>query len=116
MPKTISMRELNEMLSAQEEELSAEFGEKQRALVIENERLSILLAEKFKIIDDLTERLEKTKTQVKDKIPAPYIVGVLDCGLSPCMSDPEPQNIISKFDYDKLPCLDESDVCLSCGS
>ena len=116
MPKTISMRELNEMLSAQEEELSAEFGEKQRALVVENERLSILLAEKFKVIDNLTERLEKLERNTKQDKPAPYIVGVLDCGLSPCMSDPEPQNIISKFDYDKLPCLDESDVCVSCGS
>jgi hypothetical protein len=110
------MRELNEMLSAQEEELVAEFGEKQRALVVENERLSILLAEKFKVIDNLTERLEKLERNTKQDKPAPYIVGVLDCGLSPCMNDPEPQNIISKFDYDKLPCLDESDVCLSCGS
>jgi hypothetical protein len=110
------MRELNEMLSAQEEELVAEFGEKQRALVVENERLSILLAEKFKVIDNLTERLEKLERNTKQDKPAPYIVGVLDCGLSPCMNDPEPQNIISKFDYDKLPCLDESDVCVSCGS
>ncbi len=116
MPKTLTMRELNEMLSAQEEELVAEFGEKQRALVVENERLSILLAEKFKVIDNLTERLEKLERNTKQDKPAPYIVGVLDCGLSPCMNDPEPQNIISKFDYDKLPCLDESDVCLSCGS
>ncbi len=112
MPKTISMRELNEMLSAQEEELSAEFGEKQRALVIENERLSILLAEKFKVIDDLTERLEKAKRRVAERETAPKIVGVLDC--SPCMSDPV--DITEQFNYDKLPCLDESDVCLSCGS
>jgi len=116
MPKTITMRELNEMLSAQEEELSVEFGARQKALIVENERLSLLLAEKFKVIEDLTERLEKVKTQVKDKIPAPKIVGVLDCGLSPCMNDPELENIISKFDYDKLPCLDEDDVCVSCGS
>jgi hypothetical protein len=108
------MRELNEMLSAQEEEMSAEFGAKQTALISENERLSLLLMEKFKVIDDLTERLEKLERKTKQEKPAPYIVGVLDC--SPCMSDPEPQNIISKFDYDKLPCLDESDVCLSCGS
>jgi hypothetical protein len=106
------MRELNEMLSAQEEELSAEFGEKQRALVIENERLSILLAEKFKVIDDLTERLEKAKRRVAERETAPKIVGVLDC--SPCMSDPV--DITEQFNYDKLPCLDESDVCLSCGS
>lgn len=100
------------MLSAQEEELSAEFGEKQRALVIENERLSILLAEKFKVIDDLTERLEKAKRRVAERETAPKIVGVLDC--SPCMSDPV--DITEQFNYDKLPCLDESDVCLSCGS
>jgi hypothetical protein len=106
------MKELNEMLSAQMEELSAEFGEKQRALVIENERLSILLAEKFKVIDDLTERLEKAKRRVAERETAPKIVGVLDC--SPCMSDPV--DITEQFNYDKLPCLDESDVCLSCGS
>jgi hypothetical protein len=108
------MRELNEMLSAQEEEMTLEFGAKQTALIAENERLSLLLMEKFKVIDDLTERLEKLEKKTKQDKPAPYIVGVLDC--SPCMSDPEPQNIISKFDYDKLPCLDESDVCVSCGS
>ncbi len=114
MPKMLTMRELNEMLSAQEEELVAEFGEKQRAIIAENQRLSALLTEKFKVIDELTERLEKAKRKVADRETAPKIVGVLDCGLSPCMSDPE--NIISKFDYDKLPCLDENDVCLSCGS
>jgi hypothetical protein len=108
------MRELNEMLSAQEEELSAEFGEKQRAIIAENQRLSALLTEKFKVIDELTERLEKTKRKIADRETAPKIVGVLDCGLSPCINDPE--NIISKFDYDKLPCLDEDDVCVSCGS
>ena len=110
------MRELNEMLSAQEEEMTLEFGAKQTALIAENERLSLLLMEKFKVIDDLTERLEKLEKKTKQDKPAPYIVGVLDCGLSPCMGDPEPENIISKFDYDKLPCLDESDVCVSCGS
>lgn len=118
MPKTLTMRELNEMLTAQEEELSAEFGAKQRAIVAENERLSLLLMDKFKVIDDLTERLEKLETasRKKDDKPAPIIVGVLDCGLSPCMSDPEPENIISKFDYDKIPCLGDDDVCVSCGS
>ena len=112
MPKTITMRELNEMLSAQEEELSAEFGAKQKALIAENERLSLLLVEKFKVIDDLTERLEKVKTQVKDKVPAPHIVGVLDC--SPCMSDPV--DITEQFDYKNIPCLGDDDVCVSCGS
>ncbi len=114
MPKTITMRELNEMLSAQEEEMTLEFGAKQTALIAENERLSLLLMEKFKVIDDLTERLEKLEKKTKQDKPAPYIVGVLDCGLSPCMSDPV--DITEQFNYDKLPCLDESDVCLSCGS
>lgn len=111
MPKTLTMRELNEMLSAQEEELSAEFGAKQKSLIAENERLSLLLMEKFKVIDELTERLEKLEKKTKQDKPAPYIVGVLDC--SPCMSDPEPQNIISKFD---IPCLGDDDACVSCGS
>ena len=114
MPKTITMRELNEMLSAQEEEMSVEFGAKQKALISENERLSLLLMDKFKIIDDLTERLEKLEKKTIQEKPAPIIVGVLDC--SPCMSDPEPENIISKFDYDKIPCLGDDDVCVSCGS
>ena len=112
MPKTITMRELNEMLSAQEEELSVEFGARQKSLIAENERLSLLLVEKFKVIDDLTERLEKVKTQVKDKVPAPKIVGVLDC--SPCMSDPV--DITEQFDYSKIPCLGDDDGCVSCGS
>lgn len=102
MPKTITMRELNEMLSAQEEELSAEFGEKQRLLISENERLSLLLAAKFKIIDELTERLEKLERKTKDKIPAPYVVGVLDCS---------PVDITEQFDYKNI-----DDVCVSCGS
>ena len=116
MPKTITMRELNEMLSAQEEEMSVEFGAKQKALISENERLSLLLMDKFKIIDDLTERLEKLERKTKQEKPAPIIVGVLDCGLSPCMSDPEPENIISKFDYKNIPCLGDDDGCVSCGS
>jgi hypothetical protein len=110
------MRELNEMLSAQEEELMTEFGAKQKAIIAENQRLSALLTEKFKVIDELTERLEKLDRKTKHEKPEPIIVGVLDCGLSPCMSDPEPENIISKFDYDKIPCLGDDDVCVSCGS
>ncbi len=94
--------------------MTLEFGAKQTALIAENERLSLLLMEKFKVIDDLTERLEKLEKKTKQDKPAPYIVGVLDCGLSPCMSDPV--DITEQFNYDKLPCLDESDVCLSCGS
>jgi hypothetical protein len=108
------MRELNEMLSAQEEEMSVEFGAKQTALIAENERLSLLLMEKFKVIDDLTERLEKLERKTKQEKPAPIIVGVLDCGLSPCMSDPV--DITEQFDYSKIPCLGDDDVCLSCGS
>ena len=112
MPKMITMRELNEMLSAQEEEMVAEFGEKQRAIIAENQRLSALLTEKFKVIDELTERLEKAKRKVADRETAPKIVGVLDC--SPCMSDPV--DITEQFDYKNIPCLGENDVCLSCGS
>ena len=114
MPKTITMRELNEMLSAQEEELSAEFGARQKSLIAENERLSLLLMDKFKVIDDLTERLEKLEKKTIQEKPAPIIVGVLDCGLSPCMSDPV--DITEQFDYSKIPCLGDDDVCLSCGS
>jgi len=108
------MRELNEMLSAQEEEMSVEFGAKQKALIGENERLSLLLMDKFKVIDDLTERLEKLEKKTIQEKPAPIIVGVLDCGLSPCMSDPV--DITEQFDYSKIPCLGDDDVCLSCGS
>lgn len=114
MPKTITMRELNEMLSAQEEELSFEFGEKQRAIIAENQRLSALLTEKFKVIDELTERLEKTKRRVADRETAPKIVGVLDCGLSPCINDPV--DITEQIAYKNIPCLGEDDVCVSCGS
>ena len=112
MPKSITMRELNEMLSAQEEELMMEFGEKQRAIIAENQRLSALLTEKFKVIDELTERLEKTKRKVADRETAPKIVGILDC--SPCMSDPV--DITEQFDYSKIPCLGDDDVCVPCGS
>jgi len=114
MPKTITICELTELLQAQEEELTAEFGARQKALISENERLSLLLMEKFKVIDDLTERLEKLEKKTKQEKPAPIIVGVLDC--SPCMSDPEPENIISKFDYKNIPCLGDDDACVSCGS
>jgi hypothetical protein len=113
MPKTITMRELNEMLSATEEELSAEFGARQNALIAENERLSLLLAEKFKVIDDLNERLEKLERKTKQEKPAPIIVGVLDCGLSPCINDPV--DITEQIAYKNIPCLDD-DVCLSCSS
>jgi uncharacterized coiled-coil protein SlyX len=106
------MRELNEMLTAQEEEMFLEFGEKQRTIIAENQRLSALLTEKFKVIDELTERLEKSKRKVADRETAPKIVGVLDC--SPCMSDPV--DITEQFDYSKIPCLGDDEVCVSCGS
>jgi len=94
--------------------MSVEFGAKQKALISENERLSLLLMDKFKVIDDLTERLEKLEKKTIQEKPAPIIVGVLDCGLSPCMSDPV--DITEQFDYSKIPCLGDDDVCLSCGS
>ena len=111
MPKTITMRELNEMLSAQEEELSVEFGARQKALIAENERLSLLLAEKFKVIDDLTERLEKVERKTKQEKTSPHIVGVLEC--SPCIGNPV--DITEQFAYKNIPCLDD-DVCVGCGS
>jgi hypothetical protein len=112
MPKTITIKELTDILVAQEEELTAKFSEHTTYVVRENERLSALVMDQFKKIQDLTERLDKVKTQVKDKIPAPIIVGVIDC--SPCMSDPV--DITDQFDYSKIPCLGDDDVCVSCGS
>ena len=94
--------------------MSVEFGAKQKALISENERLSLLLMDKFKVIDDLTERLEKLEKKTIQEKPAPIIVGVLDCGLSPCMSDPV--DITEQFDYSKIPCLGDDHVCVSCGS
>jgi hypothetical protein len=114
MPKTITIKELTDILVAQEEELTAKFSEHTTYVVRENERLSSLVMDQFKKIQDLTERLDKVKTQVKDKIPAPIIVGVIDC--SPCMSDPVDITDDPKFDYKSLPCLGEDDVCVSCGS
>jgi hypothetical protein len=70
--------------------------------------------DKFKVIDDLTERLEKLERKTKQEKPAPLIVGVLDCGLSPFMSDPV--DITEQVDYSKIPCLGDDDVCVSCGS
>jgi hypothetical protein len=107
MPKTITIKELTDILVAQEEELTAKFSEHTTYVVRENERLSALVMDQFKKIQDLTERLDKVKTQVKDKIPAPIIVGVIDCS---------PVDITDQFDYSKIPCLGEDDVCVSCGS
>lgn len=142
MPKSITIRELNELLNSQEEEIRAEYVDKQKLLIEENERLSVLLAEKFKIIDDLTERLEKTKTAVKDRLPAPTIVGVLDCSPKTeiqrvmkewtekkALEQELPRDISGDEQFSRewmdqrgiekfvIPCLGDDDkVCLSCGS
>lgn len=104
MTKTITIRELTELLTAQEAEIREEYQDKVRRLVAENERLSICLMDEHKKAREIAERLER-------KAVIPNIVGVLDC--SPCMSDPV--DITEQFDYKNIPCLDES-VCLSCGS
>ena len=111
MPKTITIRELTELLHAQEAEIREEFGARQKALIAENERLSLLLGEKFKVIDDLTERLEKVERKTKQEKTSPHIVGVLEC--SPCISDPV--DITEQIAYKNIPCLDD-EVCLSCSS
>lgn len=109
MTKTITIRELTELLTAQEAEIREEYQEKVKKLVAENERLSVCLMDEYKKAREIAERLER-------KAVIPNIVGVLDCGLSPYMSNPEPENIISKFDYKNIPCLGDDDVCLSCSS
>jgi hypothetical protein len=103
MTKTITIRELTELLSAQEAEIREEYQDKVKRLVAENERLSICLAEEYKKSREIAER----------KAIIPNIVGVLDC--SPCMSDPVDITNDPKFDYKNIPCLDDS-VCLSCSS
>lgn len=105
MTKTITIRELTELLSSQEAEIREEYQDKVKRLVAENERLSICLSEEYKKSREIAERLER-------KVVIPNIVGVLDC--SPCMSDPV--DITEQFDYKSLPCLGEDDVCVSCGS
>ena len=106
MAKTITIRELTELLSAQEAEIRGEYQDKVKSLVAENERLSICLMEEYKKAREIAERLER-------KAVVPNIVGVLDC--SPCMSDPVDITDDPKFDYKNIPCLDD-DVCLSCSS
>jgi len=108
MTKTITIRELTELLSAQEAEIKEEYQDKVKRLVAENERLSICLAEEYKKSREIAERLERKATSA-----IPNIVGVLDC--SPCMSDPVDITDDPKFDYKNIPCLDNS-VCLSCSS
>ena len=106
MTKTITIRELTELLTAQEAEIREEYQDKVRRLVAENERLTVLLTEEYKKAREIAERLER-------KAIKPIIVGVLDC--SPCMSDPVDIIDDPKFDYKNIPCLDDS-VCLSCSS
>ena len=105
MTKTITIRELTELLSAQEAEIRDEYQEKVRKLVAENERLSICLMEEYKKAREIAAKAERHAIK-------PNIVGVLDC--SPCMSDPV--TIIEQFNYDKIPCLGDDDACVSCGS
>ena len=101
MTKTITIRELTELLSAQEAEIREEYQDKVKRLVAENERLSILLSEEYKKSREIAERLERKATSA-----IPNIVGVLDCS---------PVDITEQFDYKNIPCLDDS-VCLSCSS
>jgi hypothetical protein len=104
MTKTITIRELTELLTAQEAEIREEYQEKIRRLAGENERLSICLMEEYKKAREIAAKAERHASK-------PNIVGVLDC--SPCMSDPV--DITEQFDYKNIPCLDDS-VCLSCSS
>jgi hypothetical protein len=106
MTKTITIRELTELLSAQEAEIREEYQEKVRKLVAENERLSICLMEEYKKAREIAAKAERHAIK-------PNIVGVLDC--SPCISDPVDITDDPKFAYKNIPCLDD-EVCLSCSS
>ena len=99
MTKTITIRELTELLSAQEAEIREEYQDKVKRLVAENERLSVCLAEEYKKSREIAERLER-------KVVIPNIVGTLNC---------DPVDVTEQFDYKNIPCLDDS-VCLSCSS
>ena len=100
MTKTITIRELTELLTAQEAEIREEYQEKVKRLVAENERLSICLMEEYKKAREIAEKLERHAIK-------PNIVGTLNC---------DPVDITEQFDYSKIPCLGEDDVCVSCGS
>jgi hypothetical protein len=104
MAKTITIRELTELLTAQEAEIREEYQEKVKRLVAENERLSVCLMEEYKKAREIAAKAERHAIK-------PNIVGVLDC--SPCMSDPV--DITEQVDYKNIPFLDDS-VCLSCSS
>lgn len=99
MTKTITIRELTELLTAQEAEIREEYQDKVRRLVDENERLTGLLTEEYKKAREIAERLER-------KAIKPIIVGTLNC---------DPVDITEQIDYKNIPCLDDS-VCLSCSS
>jgi len=143
--KTITIKELTELLSSQEEEIRSEYQDKVRLIVKENERLSDLLQDEFRKSKDIAERLDTALERLKkfDKVVPkkyqPTIVGVLSCDaetveLGPCMSDPEPQTPkVVRLDeeqqfarawldqHDKLPvmnipCLDDSSICVNCSS
>lgn len=103
MTKTITIRELTEMLTAQEAEIREEYQDKVRRLVAENERLSICLMEEYKKAREISERLERNTIK-------PNIVGTLNC--EPCIIV---EDVTEQFDYQNIPCLDD-DVCVSCGS
>ena len=103
MTKTITIRELTELLTSQEAEIRAEYQDKVKRLVDENERLSILLAEEYKKSREIAERLEARTIK-------PNIVGTLNC--EPCIIV---EDVTEQFDYQNIPCLDD-DVCVSCGS
>jgi len=143
--KTISIIELTELLTSQEEEIRGEYTEKVARIARENERLSICLMDEYRRSKDIAERLETTIERLakfEKAIPKKYqpiIVGVLPCDaetveLGPCMSDPEPQTPVAvRLDqeqefsrawldqHDKLPvmtipCLDDSSICVNCSS
>lgn len=99
MTKTITIRELTELLTAQEAEIREEYQDKVRRLVDENERLTVLLTEEYKKAREIAAKAERHAIK-------PVIVGTLNC---------EPVDISEQFDYKNIPCLDDS-VCLSCSS
>ena len=99
MTKTITIRELTELLTAQEAEIREEYQDKVRRLVDENERLTVLLTEEYKKAREIAAKAERHAIK-------PNIVGTLNC---------EPVDITEQFDYKNIPCFDDS-VCLSCSS
>ena len=99
MTKTITIRELTELLTAQEAEIREEYQDKVRRLVDENERLTVLLTEEYKKAREIAAKAERHAIK-------PNIVGTLNC---------DPVDITEQIDYKNIPCFDDS-VCLSCSS